>query len=424
MSSNLPCFLIESEQGGSSKNRPSDIVAANTIENHFKQQGIPITFSLVGHTSNKLKLGVNNKESYATLMSTDKWPTQVNNVNITVIEPKFMPDAFALVVRYVPLQYDDDYVREEIERNLESVENVRRIQYRFQRRTNNFRFIGKDLREYNSMLKLGRISIENTFCIVTPFLAGNRMIFCTRCWCLGHMREKCNLEYPRCRICLDSLITGKIHNCSNTARCAQCNGNHHLLCSECQKVMEYLSDLKEQVNNAIAAGKLHRAILQDCVQPKQSQMKQSKFPPLSSRMSQTAPWKQTSERPLIANNVNTSDDTTKILLAVNQNILDTKENTHYIDEKSDHINDKVNQTTLDVELYQETLMKVLSALASLTNEFIWPIILSDVAGLRNRQQQLQKLYTSLNTALNYLKTDLQLDENAVYLHFQISLHRN
>ena len=138
VSSNFPCFLIEYEQGGSSKNRPSDIVAANTIENHFKQQGIPITFSLVEHTSNKLKLGVNNKESYATLMSTDKWPTQVNNVNITVIKPKFMPDAFALVVRYVPLQYDDDYVREEIERNLESVENVRRIQYRFQRRTNDF----------------------------------------------------------------------------------------------------------------------------------------------------------------------------------------------------------------------------------------------------------------------------------------------
>ena len=183
-------------------------------------------------------------------MSTDKWPTQVNNVNITVIKPKFMTDAFALVVRYVPLQYDADYVRDEIERNLESVENIRRIQYRFQRRTNDFRFIVKDLREYNSMLKLGRISIGNTFCIVTPFLAGNRMTFCTRRWCLGHMREKCNLEYPRCRICLDldSLITGKIHNCSNTARCAQCNDNHHSLSSECQKVMEYRSDLKEQVN--------------------------------------------------------------------------------------------------------------------------------------------------------------------------------
>ena len=124
------------------------------------------------------------------------------------------------------------------------------------------------------------------------------MIFCTRCWCLGHMREKCNLEYSRCRICLDGLITGKIHNGSNTARGAQCNGNHHLLPNECEKVIEYRSDLKEQVNSAIAAGKLHRSIPQDCVQSKQLQMKQSEFPPLSSRISQNAPWKHTLEQPL------------------------------------------------------------------------------------------------------------------------------
>ena len=53
---------------------------------------------------------------------------------------------------------------------------------------------------------------------------------------------------------------------------------------------EYRSGLREQVNNAIAADKLHRSMPQDCVQPKQFQMKQSESPPLSSRISQTAPW--------------------------------------------------------------------------------------------------------------------------------------
>ena len=107
----------------------------------------------------------------------------------------------------------------------------------------------------------------------------------------------------------------------------------------------------------------------------------------------------------MANNVNTSDDTTKILRSINQNILGMKKNTGCIDERLDCINDKVNQTTLDVELHQETLMKLLPTLASLIDEFICPIILSDIADLRNRQQQLQKLYTSFNTALDYLKTD-------------------
>ncbi|CAF2827771.1 unnamed protein product [Rotaria sp. Silwood2] len=275
VSSNLPCFFTECEQAENPKNRPSDISAARVIEDYFKQQGISISFSLVGHAGNKLKLGVNNKESYATLITTDKWPSQVNNINITVIKPKFTPDSFALVVRYLPLQYDDDYVKEEIKRNLQSVENMRRIQYRFQRRTNDFRFIVKDLHEYNSTLKLGRISTGNTFCTITPFLTGNRMTYCTRCWCLGHMRDKCNGKYPRCRICLGNLITGQTHECSNTVRCAQCDGDHHSLSSECGKVVEYRSDLKEQVDIALSTGKLQRLVPQDHVQPTQFRLKQN-----------------------------------------------------------------------------------------------------------------------------------------------------
>ncbi|CAF4316671.1 unnamed protein product, partial [Rotaria magnacalcarata] len=167
---NLPCFLIEYEQADNSKNRPSGISAARIIEDHFNQQGISISFSLIGHADNKLKLGVNNKESYATLINTDKWPSQVNSINITVSKSKFTSDSFLLAVRYVPLQYDDEFVKEKIKQNLQSVENIRRIQYRFQRRTNDFRFINRDVNEYNSTLKLGRISIGNALCIITPFL--------------------------------------------------------------------------------------------------------------------------------------------------------------------------------------------------------------------------------------------------------------
>ncbi|CAF3774971.1 unnamed protein product [Rotaria sp. Silwood1] len=133
----------------------------------------------------------------------------------------------------------------------------------FNEEQNDFRFIVKDLREYNSRLKLGRISIRNTFCTVTPFLAGNRMTYCTRCWGLGHMRDKCDLVHPRCRICLNNLIDGQTHDCSNVVRCAQCDGHHHSLSNECEKVAEYRFKLKEQVNNAISTGKLHRLIPQD-----------------------------------------------------------------------------------------------------------------------------------------------------------------
>ena len=405
VSSNLPCFLIEYDQDVNSKNRPSDISAASILEDHFKQQGISITFSLVGHSCNKLKLGVNNKEAYATLISTDKWPSQINNINITIIKPKFIPDAFALVVRYVPLQYNEEYVKEEIERNLQSAENVRRIQYHFQRRTNDFRFVVKDLREYNSTIKLGRISIGNTLCTITPFLTGNRMTFCTRCWCLGHMRDKCELENPRCRICLENLINDQTHICSNRARCAQCNGDHQSLSSECEKVVEYRSELKAQVNNAISSGKLHRLIPQDRTQSMEFQTKQNEFPSLPQCMPGATPWKLVSAQQATTTNINGNENVTNILLSMNQNILDMKENTHRIDEKLDRINDKVNQTALDTELHHVTLEKLLPICVSIVQDFIWPVMSQNIAGLGGKHSQLQNLFNNLQLLVRDLKSD-------------------
>ena len=74
--------------------------------------------------------------------------------------------------------------------------------------------------------------------------------------------------------------------------------------------------------------------------------------------------------PLIINNIGASDNRTKVLPSIHQNILDMKESTRYIDEKLDCINHKVNQTVFNVELYQETLMKPLPTLVSLTDEVI------------------------------------------------------
>jgi hypothetical protein len=322
-----------------------------------------------------------------------------------VIKSKFIPDSFALVARYVPLQYNDEYVKEEIERNLQSAENIKRIQYRFERKSNDFRFIVKDLREYNSTLKLGRISIGNSLCIITPFLSGNRMTYCTRCWRLGHMREKCNLEHPRCRICLNNFILGQTHECSNAPRCAQCDGSHHSLSSECEKVIQYRSDLKEQVNNAISTGKLQRLIPQDRDQQTKFQLKQNEFQPLPSLMPRAAPWSQARVQPSVTSNTIGNEDTTKILLSINQNIVEMKENTHRINEKLDHLNDKVNQSALDTELHHETLVKLLPTLLSIIQDFIWPMTNYNIAQLGNQQPKLQKHFTGVESLFHHLKAD-------------------
>jgi hypothetical protein len=54
VSSNRLCFLIVYDQVESLKNRLSDISATSIIEDHFMQQEISVTLSLVGHMGNKL----------------------------------------------------------------------------------------------------------------------------------------------------------------------------------------------------------------------------------------------------------------------------------------------------------------------------------------------------------------------------------
>ena len=362
VSSNLPCFLIEYDAATSARERPSDVLAASMIEEAFREQGVKIAFSLVGHSGSKLKLGVNSKEAYAILASSDSWPQQIKNIPIKVTKPNFVPDAFALVVRYVPLQYSEDYVKEEIERNLTSAENVRRIQYRFERRTNDFRFTVKDLNEYNASLKLGRISIGNTFCTVTPFLTGNRMTYCTRCWCIGHMRDKCNHEHARCRICLLNLVLGQQHECSNIARCAQCDGEHHSLSSECEKVAEYRCELKEQVNQAVSTGKLQRLAPQGNIQAAEFQAKQEEFPELMPNRTRAAPWCMAAAQTRLVTDATEAEEATNMLRSINENLLASKKSIESIDEKLESMNATMNATKMDIVLHQNTLTDILHLL--------------------------------------------------------------
>ena len=88
------------------------------IEKHFQEQNVRIhQFTLVGWASKRLKFGVNYKEDYITLSTTDKWPTTVNNIAIKLIKPNLMPDCFALVVRYVPRYIEIELAIEETKDN-------------------------------------------------------------------------------------------------------------------------------------------------------------------------------------------------------------------------------------------------------------------------------------------------------------------
>ncbi|CAF3765249.1 unnamed protein product [Rotaria magnacalcarata] len=215
-----------------------------------------------GWSGEKLKLGVNNKEDYATLVGSDKWPTKINGIDIVVTKPKYVPDSFALVVRYVPRELEETFVSNEIQRTIASADRIKRFHYSYQRRTDDYRFDVKDYSEYNAVLKLGRIAIGHSWLSITKFYPGNRLTYCTKCWCLGHLRNKCSSENKR-RICLENLSVDTPHMCKNEPKCAQCDGKHHSLDNQCQVIKEYKDQLKEDVEDAMQKGLLQRLSLQE-----------------------------------------------------------------------------------------------------------------------------------------------------------------
>ncbi|CAF0995733.1 unnamed protein product [Didymodactylos carnosus] len=343
VSSNLPRFFIEYDDSTPHEDLPSDTMAANLLEQHFVQNGYNISFSFVAHIGNKLKVGVNNKENYAQLISADVWPDKIGNVNIKVVKPSYVPDAFAIVVRFVDCQYDEETVKTEILRNFHSAENIRKINYAFERRANDFRFNVKDLREYNSALHRGRISIGNSLCIITPFKVGNRMTFCTKCWCLGHLQNNCQATSPRCRLCLEDLAgSDNIHSCSTGPKCAQCNEDHHSLDSRCDKIKEYRAELKQEVNRALQGGRLQRFEPLESPTPT-FQLRQGQLPQLPLPInSHPAPWSRANAAtfipPLTTTTTNNSTaDLNQTLLKINENLLAMRNSSERIEERLGNI---------------------------------------------------------------------------------------
>ncbi|CAF4601615.1 unnamed protein product [Rotaria socialis] len=242
---------------------PTALHASDLILKELQSKGVVINkFTLVGWLGEKLKLGVNNKEDYVTLVGSHKWPTKINGINIVIAKPRYVPDSFVLVVRYVPRELEGHFISNEIQRMIVSADRIKRIHYSYQRRTYDYRFDVKDYSEYNAVLQLGRIAIGHSWLSINKFYPGNCLTYCTKCWCIGHLRNKCNSE-NKCRICLENLMVDTPYMCKNEPKCAQCDGTHHSLDSQCQVIKEYKDQLKENVEDAIQKGLLQRLSLQE-----------------------------------------------------------------------------------------------------------------------------------------------------------------
>ncbi|CAF4522711.1 unnamed protein product [Rotaria sp. Silwood2] len=382
ISSNLPCFYISFHPTNEDQKVPSAFNAADQVFEYLKQQNVQINrFSFVGWTGAKLKLGVNGKEDYINLVSTEKWPNSIMNIPITIEKPKFIPDCFALVIRYIPRGLDYEFVKEEISRSIASVVNLKRIQYSYNRKTDDYRFHVKDLQEYNRALNMARVSIGNVIVPITRFLEGNKLTYCTRCWCLGHMRNKCQAETARCRICLQEITDIQRHNCSQQPRCAQCDGNHHSLSSQCESIKAYKIQLKEEVDNALARGVINRSVPNKQVPI----FNPDDFPPLSNfNRNKVAAWglKQ------VPTHQPTTEFTeiTGVLTALNKQLSIMTEANIRMEKKFEEMDMRMKHDAEVLELLQKTMKNTLCSIREVMENIVNP--LCEIAKIQVKRKHL------------------------------------
>ncbi|CAF1543622.1 unnamed protein product, partial [Rotaria sordida] len=179
----------------------------------------------------------------------------MNKMDIEIERPRVLPDSCAVVLRYVPTDLPREFVIQEILKSIKSAVQFSKINYHRPRATDDFRFCIIDENEYEEVLSIGRLAIGHVLLPITAFIPGLKMTYCNNCWELGHTRYQCKVG-PRCRKCLDSWNYN--HTCQKAVVCAQCQGPHASLSTECPVVLHYRRTLKEEVNNAVKDGWLNQ----------------------------------------------------------------------------------------------------------------------------------------------------------------------
>ncbi|CAF0945796.1 unnamed protein product [Adineta ricciae] len=317
---NLPCFTIKFTQ---TDNLPAAMTVAEELYDYFKKNQIQLVeeFSVVRYNGIFLRIVVKNKKDYCLLCSAKNWPTRVLGINITLIIPKFVPEQFSLVVRFVAKEFSVDQVTKEVKRSASTATNFRQIVYPYPRGTNDFRFSVTDLKKYNGLLRLGHIGIGNTLRKITPYRPSNKLTYCTKCWQLNHTRNKCQEQGQKCRICLEDYNQQHNEICSKQYRCAQCHNDHYSLDSDCPEIQQHRRELNNAVKGAIKDGVIKRELALQ-IRNSSTQYSGSKnnnynndFPPLPSTTTSVpnvshSPW--THNKPA-ANSVKQNDITNEQL---------------------------------------------------------------------------------------------------------------
>ena len=317
---------------------------------------------------------------------------------------------------------DYEYLKE-VSRSIASVVNLKRIQYSYNRKTEDCRVHVKDLQEYNRALNMRRISIGNVMLPITRFLEGNKLTYCTRCWCLGHMRNKCQVTTASCRIRLREVNDIQMHKCSQQPRCAQCDGNHHSLSSQCESIKAYKIQLKEEVDEALARAVLHRSEPTKQVPV----LNPDDFPPLSHPNRDNIPiWR--SKKSTKHQITPVYSEITGVLTALNKQLSIIAEINIRTEKKLEEMEDRRNQNAEVLELLQKTMKNTLSLMREVMETMVIP--LCELAKIKTKRKHLpfttilEELQAGTSTKVSKKVPDSQKDDQTSKDIIELSTSNN
>lgn len=260
VSNNLPGFFLSFDPSVDQRSIPSSTQVAIMLKKVFAEHKAPVKeLSMCMQAGERrFKFAVGDKEAFLYLFNLE-WPGVLEGMPVSITKPRSLPDCYALVVRYIPRDVNEETAKREIMKAIPAAISFSAIQYHHRQRASyDLRFNVPNLEQYQTALELSRIAIGQHYLPLTKFLPGYRLTYCTACWKIGHMRDKCQSPVC-CRRCLQPFVTGVKHDCPATAfSCAQCGGDHFSLDAKCHVVKKYRDELKTAVDSALAAGAIKR----------------------------------------------------------------------------------------------------------------------------------------------------------------------
>ena len=78
---------------------------------------------------------------------------------------------------------------------------------------------------------------------VKEYLPQATILICSKCMGLGHFRKQCKQTEVTCKVCSERCDDMKNHNCSGTAKCIHCGGNHSSNDYKCKVIKQFRADL-------------------------------------------------------------------------------------------------------------------------------------------------------------------------------------